>query len=356
MPNIQGRHDGTETAVAEEAVLHESDHDLESIGICRWRLQKNLYDSVRKAGIPVYFGKRTFAVDTRNDGLVEVSFEDGTKRLTEMLFGAEGCKSKVRELVSGKKSKLEYTGVTCLMGMADLARPERGMCLPQASTTKCHACFFPTLENEQCFQYYFPIETDKSNKESWGNLSKEVCKETCRNLAVKLRDDGWDEKYLEPLINVRKALMIGFCELKPNLEKWVYGEKGNIVLVGDAAHPPIPYTGQGAQMGLEDAGAIAMLLEKLCLKNKKYFDSDNVCLAMKLYEKMRIPRTVEINDHSTRLGMMQQRRADCSKFNNYKEEMIRREVFYHQHLPIMFPGVKYDYKEDVENMIHLECS
>lgn len=345
------RHDGTELCVAEEDVLAERDVELQPIGIRRWRLQRVLYEAVLKAGIPINFGKRTCSVQTASDGLVEITFEDGTRRRAEILFGADGSKSKVREVVVGVASKLQYTGVTCLMGMAELARPERGICFPSSSTTKCHAVFFPTRENEQCFQFHFPIPAERSDEGSWGTLSEEDGKEQCRQLADRLRADGWHERYLAPLHGVSHAVRIGFSLLEPRLEKWVYGEKGRVVLLGDAAHPPIPYIGQGAQMGLEDAGVIASLLKRLCLDDNDTFNVANFGMAMKIYEKMRIPRTDMILNNGIFMGKMQQKRAENKKYDRVKQELIQREVFFHESLPIMFHGAKYDYGEDVAKVL-----
>jgi salicylate hydroxylase len=337
-------------AVGDEEALYPEDDDLKSIGIRRWRLQRALFDAVTDAGINVNFGKRLTKVATRDDKLVEIAFADGTTRLTEILFGADGTMSKVRELVAGEApAHLEYTGVTCIMGMADLGRESRGICFPSAVTTKCHACYFPTKEDEQCFQIHFPIPAEQADQGNWGQLSDKVGKEECRKLAERLRDDGWDEKYLAPLNEVTHAVRIGFCSLKPTLEKWVYGDR--IVLLGDAAHPPVPYTGQGAQMGLEDAGVIALLMKKLCLDDNGKFQKSKFGDAMKIYEKMRIPRANEIFEISQNWGNMQQKRADNAKYNLVKEEKIRRDVFFHMTLPTMFPGVNYDYKVNVEEVL-----
>ena len=353
-----GRHDGTEVAVGDEDVLYPDDPTLQSIGIRRWRLQRALYDAVTDAGIKVNFGKCLMQVTTRDDKMVEIAFEDGTKRLTEILFGADGNKSKVRESMArkapdleGKVPHLEYTGITCIMGMANLGREFRGICFPSAATTKCHGCYFPTGEEEQCFQIHFPIPAEKTDQENWGTLREKVAKEECCKLAERLREDGWDEKYLAPLKEVTHSVRIGFCSLTPTLEKWVYEDR--VILLGDAAHPPVPYTGQGAQIGIEDAGVIALLMKRLCLDDNGTFQKSNFGNAMKIYEKIRIPRAKEIQKISENWGCMQQKRAENAKYNLVKEEKIRRDVFFHMTLPTMFPGVNYDYKADVEQALHV---
>ena len=349
------RHDGTEVAVASESVLCEGDHEIESIGVRRWKLQKVLYEAVMEEDIPIHFGKKTIAVktsDQRADGLTEISFEDGTKRLTQVLFGVDGAKSRVREeVLPGDKGKISYTGTTCLMGMAVRGREERGICMTSSSTTKCHGYYFPTGEDEQCFQIYFPIPKDEANPGNWGTLSEGVCKEECRKLAERLANDGWDAKYLEPLHHVTKAIRIGFCLMDEHLEHFAYGPNKRVVLLGDAAHPPIPYLGQGAQQGLEDVGVLVELLKKICLDDNGSLDLTRFSDAMTLYEKMRIPRTSDLIDQGTHVGALQQKRATCEKYNRVKEQLIQRDVFFHETLPVMFVGAKYDYKQDVHDVL-----
>jgi len=347
-------HDGAEIMAAEEKVLHEGDEEVQSIGIGRWRLHKVLYDAVQEAGIPVHFGKRTTDVHTNEDGLVEVAFDDGTSRRCQVLFGADGTRSKIREVVAGSSSALESSGVTCLMGISDCAKPDTGVCCPSSTTTKCHAIFFPTLEEEQCFQFYFPFHEKHEDTGNWGTLSEKVGKEECHKLAEKLRQDGWHERYLKPLEEVTHAVRIGFCSLQPYLSKWVHGSSRRIVLLGDAAHPPIPYTGQGAQMGLEDAGTIALLLKQLCVDDKGSLNLDNLDTAMSSFEKMRIPRAAEVQKHSNALGEMQQKRAEDRKYARKQKMLIQREVFFHQTLPIMIPGAQYDYKKEIEDSLMKE--
>jgi len=93
------KHDGTVIASANESVLSSEDLDLCSIGIRRWRLQKLLFKAVKRAKIPFHFKKGTKDVIIREDDLTEVVFEDGTSRLTKVLFAADGGKSAVRSLV-----------------------------------------------------------------------------------------------------------------------------------------------------------------------------------------------------------------------------------------------------------------
>lgn len=146
------RHDGTEIATASEDVLSKDDEELCSIGIRRWKLQNVLYEAVIRAGIPVYFNKATSGIVEHDNDLIEVLFEDGSSRFTKVLFGVDGGRSAVRQTVADPEVKLEYTGVTCLMGISDCPAPRRGISFPSSTVSNFHAVYFPTGSNEQCFQ------------------------------------------------------------------------------------------------------------------------------------------------------------------------------------------------------------
>ena len=66
----------------------------------------------------------------------------------------------------------------------------------------------------------------------------------------------------------------------------------NITLLGDAAHPMVPFLGQGACMAIEDAYSFAMVCKKKI---------NNLEEAQRIYDAVRSKRTKKIQ----RLSMMQ---------------------------------------------------
>lgn len=363
------RHDGTCVAVAEESVLGSTQNDdnsdpnahgeqdtaegLQTMGIGRWKLQQILHTAVAKAGIPIYFGKQVQSVETPENGLTLVTFTDQSSRQTQLLIGADGGRSVIRStllhnlyensnttICTGPKPTLSYTGVTCIMGVAENLETNsncrRGISLPVSNTTKCHGAFFPTGANEQCFQFHFPIgeqqeathagcgNDGKKQDSCWGNLSQQMSREECGKLAEILHADGWDEeKYLTPLRKVTRAVRVGFCQLTPPMKAWSFPNaqgKPGAILVGDAAHPPTPYIGQGAQQGMEDVGTLALLLKTFCVDDQGQLDLTNLHHAVKLYEKIRIPRVTEIMEIGVETGRVQQKRAENPAYNIIKEE------------------------------------
>jgi salicylate hydroxylase len=249
------------------------------------------------------------------------------------------------------------------MGITNVGQPEgqRGIHLP-CSTNGVHAVFFPTSPTEQCFQFHFPIPKDKSDPTTWTTLSNEenlfgsskkhVSPEDRERIADRLCWEGWDDKYTEPLRDCRNCLWIGFCLLDPFLDRFVYANN-RIILLGDAAHPPVPYLGQGAQMGIEDAGVITQLLQELCLDKDGVFSMDNFSEAMELYDKLRVPRTRAMLDRAKEWGYNQfLRSSHREEIRLEKEEDIMNDVEKYQTLSLLYPGVTYDYNSVVERAIY----
>ena len=88
---------------------------------------------------------------------MRIDFSDGTRCCARILFGIDGSRLIVRKAMVGKDHELKYTGVTCIMDLANNLPMERGISFSSSYITKCHVCFFSTQENEQCFQIYLPV-------------------------------------------------------------------------------------------------------------------------------------------------------------------------------------------------------
>jgi len=271
-----------------------------------------------------------------------LKFGDGTTRLTKVLFGADGALGKSRSIVAGDDAPaLKYTGTTCLMGLSSV--PCGGIYFPSSDKENFHAVFFPTGEDEMCFQFHMPITEEDSNVQNWGNLSDSVGQMECQKIAKQLKEEGWHEKFIKPLDNCIHAVRVGFALLEPKLKMWV---KGKIALVGDAAHPPVPYVGQGAQQGLEDAGVAVALLKIYCMENGK-FDPKNFSKAMQVYQEIRTVRSGQILDISKNLGKMQSSRAGKGVEKKAQDDVLKGEVLMHGTLPVMNSGADHDYKDDI---------
>jgi salicylate hydroxylase len=67
---------------------------------------------------------------------------------------------------------------------------------------------------------------------------------------------GWDERVRELVASAPAAWLYGLYDREP-LEHWT---AGRVTLVGDAAHPMLPFFAQGAGQAIEDAAVLAICL------------------------------------------------------------------------------------------------
>jgi salicylate hydroxylase len=65
---------------------------------------------------------------------------------------------------------------------------------------------------------------------------------------------------------------------------------GRVTLLGDAAHPMLPYLAQGAAMAIEDAAVLAACLDR----------NPDVAAALRTYEATRLPRTARVQRDASR--------------------------------------------------------
>jgi len=178
---------------------------------------------------------------------------------------------------------------------------------------------------------------------NWGNLSDQVGMNECRKIADQLRSEGWHDKFVEPLSNCLRAIRVVFALLEPRLETWV---KGRIALVGDAAHPPISYFGQGAQQGLGDVGVAASLVRIYCLDETGKFYPRKL-VGHEIISRDKDKRSSQILDISKSLGRMQADRACKSVDQKFANDVLKGEVLMFGTIPLLMPGSDHDYKEDV---------
>ncbi|KAK6380081.1 hypothetical protein LTS17_005269 [Exophiala oligosperma] len=100
---------------------------------------------------------------------------------------------------------------------------------------------------------------------------------------------GWDPTLTVILGLITKVLKWRLCH-HDELVRWV---KGNVVIIGDASHPTLPYQAQGAAMAVEDGAVLGHLLGKI--KNEFWRSETSakepINAVLELFEHVRKHRT-----------------------------------------------------------------
>jgi salicylate hydroxylase len=80
-----------------------------------------------------------------------------------------------------------------------------------------------------------------------------------------------------------------FCWALNNRPRLNFWSTDRVTLLGDSAHPTLPYMAQGAVMAIEDAAVLMRVFDEF----------DDTATALKAYEQARIDRTARIVNESS---------------------------------------------------------
>ena len=94
------------------------------VGMMRPSLHRILAQALTEAGVSVRFGLTVSSIRQLPDH-VAVAFSDGTERAYDLVVGADGAHSKLRELLFGPRYTPEYTGQAVWRAM--VPRPPRAL-------------------------------------------------------------------------------------------------------------------------------------------------------------------------------------------------------------------------------------
>lgn len=209
-----------------------------------------------------------------------------------------------------------------------------------------HGCFYP-IKDSIIFQIFYKAPL---KPETWKPLSEEEGKLECTQLATQLKKDGWDKQFTNVIETSTNVLRTGLRARSP-IKTWHAPlDHPRVVLLGDAAHPPVPYIGQGAMMAVEDVGVLTLLLKNFCIQSDG-FDMNGMSKVVEYYERIRYPRTKMMLENSMRLGDMQMKRGSDLVTRFVNELKIKSEVLRFGTLRTMWSGSRYEYQTEVSKML-----
>jgi salicylate hydroxylase len=231
-----------------------------------------LLHAATEAGVTIRLLSRIDAVDLSGPHPV-VMLESGERLDTPLLIGADGLHSKTRAALNGAETPFFTRQVAwravipCEPGAAPVAEVHMG--------PGRHLVSYP-LRNGTLRNIVAIEERDKWAEESW----------TLRDDAITLRVafEGFAPRVRGWLDRVEDPWLWGLFRHKV-AESWVKPTgQGGVAILGDAAHPTLPFLAQGASMGLEDAWVLAQSLAT----------HDSPAAALTAYQSARKPRTSRI--------------------------------------------------------------
>lgn len=209
---------------------------------------------------------------------VELRFDDGTSATGSAVIAADGVHSVLRSQVFSCPEP-EFTG---MMSWRGIARMED---LPQDLQTHAgtnwvgpggHIVTY-ALRRGELMNFAGIVERPDWKTESWS--TRGTHDECIRDFA------GWNSS-IHQLINATDQLYKWALVGRKPLTSWC---RGRLTLLGDSAHPTLPFLAHGSIMAIEDGYIIARCLDEA---------PDNPEQAFKRFEATRIDRCSAIVDGS----------------------------------------------------------
>jgi len=230
----------------------------------------------------LHLGMKLVGLDRTREGMALV-FADGSRRTADIVVGADGVHSLVRETLLGAEAP-RFTGRVAYRTTFP-ASLLGASCVTPARTKwwgpDRHMVIYYVTRNldELYFVTSVPESAEWMTPESWS--AKGDVEELRRAYA------GFHPEVQAVLNACPEVYKWALLERDP-LPRW---SEGPIVLLGDACHPMTPYMAQGAASALEDAAVLARCLEGV--------ERDGVEHAFKVYEATRKPRASRIQTTSS---------------------------------------------------------
>ena len=214
---------------------------------------------------------RLVALEERPGGVV-AQLENGEEVFGDVMVGADGLRSTVRTILFGEQAA-RFTGFAAWRGTIPAADMPPGF-EPHSSVAWLgphrHALTFPIRADLQTFNGFVP--TTEILREEWGPSGD--LEDLRRSFA------GATAGVLELIDRVTSALITPLYFRDP-LPVW---GTDRVVLLGDAAHPALPSSAQGAGQALEDSVTLAACL-------RRAGGRDGVPSALAEFAARRQPRT-----------------------------------------------------------------
>ena len=257
------------------AAEHERMHKAPYNQIHRADLHQLLAGAVMKAGPDtIRLNRRVVGFDEDGAG-VTLHFEGHPSVRGDLLVGADGVKSVIRDSISGHVAA-EYTGDSAWR----LTIPREKLppdFMPEVMSVWMgpgkHAVSY-WIRNGDLLNFVGAVETAVATEESW----------TLKFPWEELRADfeGW-HRDIATVIDLadREECYRWALYRRPTIDNW---STARATILGDAAHATLPYLAQGAAMAIEDGAVLARALRQCAEPGE----------AFRLYERNRAGRTARV--------------------------------------------------------------
>jgi salicylate hydroxylase len=225
----------------------------------------------------VHLGHRLADLTVHGES-VEARFAGGERVEVDVLVGADGIHSVVRERLLGPDEP-RFTGCAAYRGLVPAERL-RDLGLETSAQVwmgpgRHFVHYF--VSSRRLVNFVAIFEQDAWTRESWTDRG-----EVAGALAAY---EGWHPQVRTILAAVDEPFIWALFDRTP-LARWT---EGRVTLLGDACHPMLPMMAQGAAQAIEDGATLTACLAQA---------GADITAALHRYERLRIPRTARLQGTS----------------------------------------------------------
>ena len=256
--------------------------------IHRADLQRALLDAVlNQSGVELTLGAAV--VDFTNDGdRLSVGVTHGlapTRDEADLLIGADGLRSHVRDQLGfGARDQAEFAGRVAYRAIvdADDAHHPRTQNIILRLGKEAHLVQYPLrggsiINLVATIASALPMGGADCEQDEAANRSR-----------LERAFAGWS-KEAGSLMSAPVEWRAWPLYHRPPLSSF---SLGRVALVGDAAHPMVPFLAQGAAQAIEDAGAVGRILAQ----------AQDIPVALSMYSRDRVARAGRVQREALKLG------------------------------------------------------